>query len=99
MGLFKRKNTGASRLSGLAISPQLQKDARLSSDFILSAIQDGVVIVGPDNNIHLFNPAASTISGWPAQEALGLNFDSVLVLVNEKGEKCPPEAHPVAKAL
>jgi PAS domain S-box-containing protein len=84
---------------GVAVSKRLSKDQRLSSDFILSAIEDGVVMVGRDNIIHLFNQAASDITGWPASEAVGLDFHNVLSLVNERGEPCLPNEHPFAKAL
>jgi len=89
-----KKNRG-----GLAVSDRVLKDERLSSDFILGAIEDGVVMVGRDNLILLINPGASRISGWPAEEALGLNFQNVLKLVTQKSEPCPPQSHPIAKTL
>jgi two-component system, OmpR family, sensor histidine kinase VicK len=85
--------------AGLAVSGRAAKDQRLSSDFILGAIQDGVIMVSQDNSIQLFNPAAGNITGWPTQEAVGLNFNSVLPLLNERGEANPAEVHPFAKAL
>lgn len=83
----------------VTLSDKLVKDTGLSSDFILGAIDDGVVMVGKDNIIHLFNPAASHITGWPANEAVGLDYQSVLSLVDTHGVAYPPEAHPFAKAL
>ncbi len=71
----------------------------MSAEFILSAIEDGVVIVGRDHVIHLFNPAASTITGWPAAEAVGLDYHSVLSLVDDHGQAYPPGSHPFAKVL
>lgn len=73
--------------------------AELNTEFLLSAIVDGVVLVGQDNTIHLFSPAASSITGWSAQEALGLDFRSVLVITDEHGQPYPPELHPFAQAL
>jgi PAS domain S-box-containing protein len=90
LGLFKKDK----QQSGLAISK-----GGLSSDFILGAIEDGVVTVGRDNIVHVFNPAASKITGWKAEEAMGLDFHNVLPLVNDKGEPCPPNQHAFAKAL
>jgi PAS domain S-box-containing protein len=77
-------------------SPQPQE---LNTEFLLGAIVDGVVLVGQDNTIHLFSPAASSISGWSPQEALGLDFRSVLVITDEHGQSYPPELHPFAQAL
>jgi PAS domain S-box-containing protein len=82
-----------------AMSGGLQKDSSVSSDFILGAIEDGVVMVNSDNIIHLFNPAASTITGWPAAEAIGLDYHSVLPLLDEKGQPMAPANHPFARVL
>jgi PAS domain S-box-containing protein len=97
-GKSKSGNT-AENGSGLAVSDKLIKDQRLNSDFILGAIVDGVVMVSNDNVIQLFNHAASNISGWPVADAIGLDFHSVLPLVNEKGEPQAPQNHPFVKAL
>jgi PAS domain S-box-containing protein len=83
----------------LTISDQVLKNEHLSSDFILSVMEDGVVMVGKDKTIHLFNPAASHITGWSAGQALGLDFGSVLPLVDEHGQAYPPQGHPIAKSL
>ncbi|MEK7095682.1 MAG: PAS domain-containing sensor histidine kinase [Patescibacteria group bacterium] len=100
--LFKRKKPGSpekNNSANSAPSTKLAKDQGLNSEFILGAIEDGVVMVGPDNLIHLFNPAAGQISGWPADEAVGLEFHSVLPLVDEHGTATPPQLHPFARAL
>lgn len=84
---------------GLAVSEEVFKNEKMSSDFILGSIEDGVAMVGRDNIIHLFNPAASKITGWPPEEAIGLDYRNVLALVNERGEVYEPNAHPIAQAL
>jgi len=102
VGLFKRKSNGShgrKSRSGLAVSEKVLKDERQSSDFILGAIEDGVLLVSRDNLIQLINPGASTISGWPAEEAVGLDFHNVLKLVNQKGVPLIAENHPFSKAL
>ncbi len=75
------------------------KDQNLNSEFILNAIEDGVVMVGADNVIHLFNPAAATITGWPANEATGLEYNSVLQLVDEHGKQLSPQLNPFTESL
>lgn len=101
MGLFSRKGEGAvtRHTGGLVVSGRFKKDARLSSDFILGAIEDGVVIVDRENIVHLFNPAASNITGWLAPEAVGQDINKVMPLVNDKGEPLPPQNHPFTQAL
>ena len=78
---------------------QAKQPQELNTEFLLSAIVDGVVLVGDDNTIHLFSPAASSITGWSANEATGLDFRSVLVMTDEHGQPYPPELHPFAQAL
>jgi PAS domain S-box-containing protein len=85
--------------SGGVINTLAVRDEGLNSDFILGAIQDGVLMVGKNGAIQMLNPAAGRITGWPVQEAIGLSFSSVLPLVNDRGEAEPPEAHPISKAL
>lgn len=75
------------------------KGGTLSTEFLLSAIVDGVVLVGQDNRIHLFNPAASSITGWPAQEAIGLDYRSVIKIIDEHGQEYPADRHPFTQAL
>jgi PAS domain S-box-containing protein len=98
VGLFKKKtgkDQSTTNQSGVTVSGNYH----LSSDFILGAIEDGVVMVGRDSVVQLFNPAASTITEWQASEAVGLDFHSVISIVNNKGDAVPPESHPFAEAL
>ena len=101
MAWFKKdKDSGSAQpQSGLTVSDSVKKDARLGSDFIIGAIEDGVVMVGHDGIIHLFNNAASTLTGWAPNEAVGLDFHNILMLVDGKGTQLPPESHPFAAAL
>ena len=77
--------------------PVTQDD--IEADFILDTIEDGVVLVSQDGIIHLFNPAAAKITGWPPTEAIKLNFKAVLALVDEKGQPLPDASHPFMQAL
>ena len=95
----KGSNKGVQQRGGLYVSKQALQSGKLSSEFILSTIEDGVVMVGSDNTVHLFNPAASNITGWPAAEAGGLDFHSVLNLTDDRGKSYLPQDHPFAKAL
>ncbi len=80
-------------------SERISKDNQINSDFILSTIEDGVVMAGKDGIIHLFNPAAGHITGWPPEEALGSDFHAVLSAVDSKGQAMPPQQHPIAQAI
>jgi len=95
---FKKNKPKSMNRRGLMLSDRLLKDSGFSSDFILSAIEDGVVMVGLDGTIHLFNPAAATITGWPADEAVGISVYSVLAEEDQKGHSVPQSQHPFANA-
>ncbi len=71
----------------------------IETDFILDTIEDGVVLVGDDGTIQLFNPAASIITGWTPTEAIGLDYKLVLVLVDEKGQPIDQTKHPFTQAI
>jgi two-component system sensor histidine kinase VicK len=71
----------------------------IETNFILDTIEDGVVLVDRNGIIHLFNPAAGKISGWSLQEAVGLDYKTVLTLVDDKGQALVDGAHPFTQAL
>lgn len=75
------------------------RDEKAKSSIILSAIEDGVVLIGSDKAIQSFNKGASSISGWPANEALTLDCDSVLHLEDEKSQPYTPEANPFMRVF
>ncbi|HVS58203.1 MAG TPA: ATP-binding protein [Candidatus Saccharimonadales bacterium] len=80
--LHGKKSSAAPNTTVLAGS---LRDEKQKSDIILNAIEDGVVLLDNNQTIQLFNPGASHITGWPANEAQGLNVFSVVKLVNNKG--------------
>lgn len=74
-------------------------DQTLGSDIILNAIEDGVIMVGLDKTILSFNPGASRITGWPAGEAVGLDYHLVLKLVDSKGAEYKETQRPFTRAI
>jgi PAS domain S-box-containing protein len=101
MKLFSKKSLlgSNSKADGLTVSSRFLKDDKLNSDFILGTIDDGVVMIGRDNVIHLFNRAASKITGWPPNEAVGLDINQVMPLVNQRNEPVPAENNPFGQAI
>jgi two-component system sensor histidine kinase VicK len=80
MNLFK-KIKGGSDQSQLASRLQAE---RLKSGIILNAIDSGVVVIDDRKTIQLMNPAAARLIGWKAEEAIGLDYKSVIHLTDEK---------------
>lgn len=95
MGLLSRhKSTG-----GAAGSPAAKKVSKVDPEFVLEAIQDGVVMIAADNVIQLFNNAAAVLTGWPVNEAQGLDYKNVITLVDNKGQALIELDNPFAQAL
>jgi PAS domain S-box-containing protein len=59
-------------------------DEKAKSDIILNSIDDGVLLIDSEGKILLFNPAATKITGWQQKDAQGVNYKSVLKLVDSK---------------
>lgn len=75
------------------------KDRDLSADLLIESIAEGVVVVDLEGTLKLFNKAAEDITGWSKVDALGLNYLSVLKLVDEKGVDVERSKDPVKIVL
>ncbi len=89
MGLFGHKSPASQ-----AQLPANLRDETLRFKVILDSIEDGVILIDKDRVVQLMNPGAGTICGWSPEEATGLSVDSVIQLVNEKGEPCAQADNP-----
>jgi PAS domain S-box-containing protein len=69
------------------------------SEFIINAIGDGVVAIDSKGSIQLINPAAQLLIGWGKQDALTLNYKSVLQMVNQKNETLDIADDPIQQVL
>ena len=75
------------------------QDEKQRSNIILNSIEDGVILIDQQGIIRLFNPGAAFITGWPADEALGLSWQSVIKLVSDKGEPYEEAINPFIKVF
>lgn len=69
------------------------------SEIIINAIGDGVIAIDSQGVIQLINPAAQEILGWAKQDALMLNYKSILRMIDEKGDDLDPSQDPVMQVL
>lgn len=69
------------------------------SEVVINAIGDGVIAVDSQGIIQLINPAAQSIIGWGKQDALALNYRSVLKFVSQKDEMLDITNDPIQQAL
>lgn len=85
-------------VSTVNLSSSLSKE-QAKSDIILNAIEDGVVLIDTNKTIQLFNPGASAITGWPVEEATGLDHHVVLRLVDEKNNPYEDDHNPFGRVF
>ncbi len=69
------------------------------SDVVISAISDGVIAINNQGQIELINPAAQRIVGWDHQDALNLDYKSVLQLLTADGHEVDKTTDPVFEVL
>jgi len=74
-------------------------DEKLKFEVIINNIEDGVMLIDAQGVIQLCNPGASTITGWPAEEATGINIQQVMNLVDDKGESYKAADSPFTKVF
>lgn len=73
------------------------KGEQLKSDIILSAIDDGVMLIDEQQLIGLVNPAGAAMVGWERKDAEGLDWRSVFKFVDTKNE--PAADTPIAEVF
>jgi PAS domain S-box-containing protein len=91
--VVKRSRTIVSNIAGNL------RDEKLKFQVIINAIEDGVILVDEQSTIQLFNPGAGKISGWDCDEAVGLNVNAVIKLVNDKNQPIEPADNPFQQAV
>ncbi len=97
MYVFRRKKKRQAKHNEQPAVP-LMKDAK-SSDIILDTIDDGVLLIDSEGTIKIFNPGASKITGWQPDEAIGLNYNAVIKLTDDKNAPYTEQQDPFQRAL
>lgn len=69
------------------------------SEVVINAIADGLVALNGQGVIQLMNPAAQQITGWTKQDALKLDYKSILKLLDKTGRDVTPANDPISQAL
>lgn len=75
------QNAQIAKLSG-----QLQNKEQ-QADILIQSIADGIIVIDTEGNITNMNPSAAKMTGWPVNEALGLDVLSVVKLSDEDGNE------------
>lgn len=69
------------------------------SDAIINAIGDGVISLNGQGVIQLINPAAQQIVGWGKQDAVSLDYKSVLKLLDKNDNELTTANDPISQVL
>jgi PAS domain S-box-containing protein len=69
------------------------------SEIVINAIGDGVIAIDAMGTIQLINPAAQQILGWGKQDALALNYKSILQLSDLNNKDLDPAVDPIMQVL
>ena len=69
------------------------------SDIVINSISDGIAIVDDKGIIQLFNPAASSLTGWPQNQAEKLDFRSIFAFFDLSEHQLSDEQNPILMAL
>lgn len=95
MDWFKKKIKGGVDVnaSKSTLATNLLEE-RSKSNIILNSIETGVVVIDEHNLIQLVNPAAARLMGWVAEEAIGLDYRTVLRLFDSKNKEYPEQLNP-----
>lgn len=98
--LWRKKNREESseERTYTALAQELSQVAN-KSEIVINAIDEGVVAVDGQGVIQLINPAAQSIIGWGKQDALKLDYRSVLKLKDKNGKALEPSQDIVQKTL
>lgn len=89
--LIQPKNQGGATQAG-AVDP-------VRALIAINTISDGVAIIDAQGIIQLFNPAAETLTGWTAKDALSLDYRSIFNLYNNAGRAIEANENPILQAL
>jgi PAS domain S-box-containing protein len=91
MGLFSKNKTN--QQGGGKLSASL-RDEKMKSSILLNSIDDAIILIDSGNQIQSFNPAAESLTGWRGDEASGIDYRSVIKLLDDKGQTYPEMQHP-----
>lgn len=80
------------------LASQLSEVAN-KSEIVINAIGDGVVAIDSQGVIQLINPAAQELLGWGKQDALMLNYKSVLQMTDQNNHEIDPANDPIRQVL
>ncbi len=98
--IWHEKSTQEDRKSQVydAMAKELNQVAN-KSETVINSIAEGVVVTDAEGKIQLINPAAQTLLGWAKEDAMGLDYKSVIKMGDSKGQDLPEQSSPIRQML
>lgn len=94
----KNKKTADNTKSYRNLASELNEVAS-KSEVVINAIGDAVIAIDNNGIIQLINPAAQIITGWEKPDAISLNYQSIIKLIDMKGDTIAPASNPISQSL
>lgn len=83
-----QESTRVQQLTGQLKTKQQQ------AQILIESITDGMIVVMPNGQISLMNPAAGEMTEWDVKEATGIDIKLVVKLLQEDGKDLPEGTNP-----
>ncbi len=74
-------------------------DLATISAVIIDSVAEGIVSIDGSGKIELINPEAQKLIGWKKEESVGIDYVTVLQVVNNAGKPIDEELDPIKKAI
>ena len=81
-----------------AMSKELNQVAT-KSETVINSIAEGVIVTDGAGKIQLINPAAQQLLGWEKQDAMSLDYKSVIKVGDAKGIELPENSSPIRQTF
>jgi PAS domain S-box-containing protein len=91
MGIFSKFDKNQN--GGGKLSDSL-RDEKLKSSILINSIDDAIILIDSASVVQAFNPSAATLTGWKVEEAIGIDYRSIIKIVDAQGVAYPDMKHP-----
>lgn len=78
---------------------QTIEQEQFKASLILESIADGVVIIDSQGTVQIINNSASTMLGWPKDEATNITYMMLMIPTKEGNQAGPEPANPITTTL
>ncbi|HUP26443.1 MAG TPA: ATP-binding protein [Candidatus Limnocylindrales bacterium] len=96
--VFKRLYVGSESKRVTQLTGQL-RNKQQQAEILMQSISDGIIVIDTEGKISLLNPAAGKMVGWAVDEAMGIDVNLVVKLLQEDGKDLPADQDPFKQVL